>query len=278
MDIRLIAMDLDGTLMLPDHRHVGDATKKALAACKRQGIRLALATGRTRALTAPVQAQLPFLDYVIYSNGAGVWDIKENRLIHSDPMDLADAQKICAYLDSRPVYYEFYADGVPVAPARRKGLARLDGVPGSFVKELLDAVEYRDDVAQALADKTVEKLNLFTIADVENQKLRQFLQTVSRVEITSSIGCNVEAGKAGTSKATALAALCRQCGYNPSQVMCFGDSGNDVDMLRYCAYSYAMENGTPQAKAAAGFLAPSNAREGVAAVVRRQILKGNENA
>ena len=163
MQIKLIAMDLDGTLMLPDHQRVGEATRRALAACRQQGVRLALATGRTLALTEPVQAQLPFLDYIVFSNGAGVWDVQNKKRIHSDPMQLADARQICAYLDSRPVYYEFYADGVPVAPARRKGMARLDGVPDSFVDELLEKVVYRDSVADALVGMTVEKLNLFTI-------------------------------------------------------------------------------------------------------------------
>ena len=71
MQIKLIAMDLDGTLMLPDHQRVGETTRRALAACRRQGVRLALATGRTLALTEPVQAQLPFLDYIVFSNGGG---------------------------------------------------------------------------------------------------------------------------------------------------------------------------------------------------------------
>ena len=44
MQIKLIAMDLDGTLMLPDHQRVGETTRRALAACRQQGVRLALAT------------------------------------------------------------------------------------------------------------------------------------------------------------------------------------------------------------------------------------------
>ncbi len=275
MNIKLIAMDLDGTLMLPDHQSVGDVTRRVLEACGRKGVRLALATGRTLALTEPVQAQLPFLDYVVFSNGAGVWDIKNKKLLYSDPMDLADARQICAYLDSRPVYYEFYADGVPVAPARCNGMARLDGVPDSFVDELLGKVIYQDSVAETLKNMTVEKLNLFTIPTEENRALRAFLQTMDGVEITSSIGCNIEAGKVGTSKATALAALCRQQGWDPTQVMCFGDSGNDVDMLRYCGQSYAMENGTDAAKTVARFVAPSNDREGLAQVIRQKLLEGN---
>ena len=82
MQIKLIAMDLDGTLMLPDHQRVGETTRRALAACHQQGVRLALATGRTLALTEPVQAQLPFLDYIVFSNGAGVWDVQNLSLIH----------------------------------------------------------------------------------------------------------------------------------------------------------------------------------------------------
>ena len=103
-----------------------------------------------------------------------MWDVQNKKRMHSDPMQLADARQICAYLDSRPVYYEFYADGVPVAPARRKGMARLDGVPDSFVDELLEKVVYRDSVADALVGMTVEKLNLFTIPMEENRALRAF--------------------------------------------------------------------------------------------------------
>ena len=76
MQIKLIAMDLDGTLMLPDHQRVGETTRRALAACHQQGVRLALATGRPLALPEPVQARLPFLDFIVFSNGAGVWDVQ----------------------------------------------------------------------------------------------------------------------------------------------------------------------------------------------------------
>ena len=81
--------------------------------------------------------------------------------------------------------------------------------------------------------------------------------------------------RVGETTRRALAALCRQLDYDPAQVMCFGDGGNDVDMLRYCGWSYAMENGTDAAKVAARFLAPSNDREGIARVVRQEILKEN---
>ena len=113
MQIKLIAMDLDGTLMLPDHQRVGEATRRALAACRQQGVRLALATGRTLALTEPVQAQLPFLDYVVFSNGAGVWDVQNKKRIHSDPMQLADAARHHPHELHRPAGRLDQRRGVP---------------------------------------------------------------------------------------------------------------------------------------------------------------------
>ena len=80
MAIRLIASDLDGTLMAPDHMTVTQRTKDALLAMHEKGAKIAIATGRTLSFIENVTAQIPFVDYVIYSNGASVYDRAKNPL------------------------------------------------------------------------------------------------------------------------------------------------------------------------------------------------------
>ena len=76
MSIKLIATDLDGTLMSGDHLTVSPRTVAALQAAHDRGVCLAIATGRTLDFIDHVTAQVPFVDYVIYSNGAAVYDRK----------------------------------------------------------------------------------------------------------------------------------------------------------------------------------------------------------
>lgn len=77
MSIKLIATDLDGTLMAPDHLTVTKRTYDALKSSHDKGIRLAVATGRSMVLIDNVISQVPFVDYIIYSNGACMTKMKK---------------------------------------------------------------------------------------------------------------------------------------------------------------------------------------------------------
>ena len=67
----------------------------------------------------------------------------------------------------------------------------------------------------------------------------------------------------GCHKASGLKRLAERWGIAPEQCAAFGDGGNDIEMLKYCGYSYAMENASYSVKAAAKFICPSNEADGV---------------
>lgn len=274
MAIKLIAADLDGTLMLPDHQTVGEKTKDVLRQCSEKGVKIAIATGRTFSLVTPVIEQVPFVDYVIYSNGAGVYDCNTKKRIYSDPIDRDTAFRVLHFLQSMPIYYEFYADGAPHAEASRIKYFCLKGVPRSFAEELLaDAVRH-DDINEFLSHADIEKINLFSLPEETNEKIRHMLAGEKSLSVTSSIECNIEVNKDDTNKGKALSGLCDLLGITAGETMCFGDGGNDVEMLRFADYSFAMENATEAAKSAAKFSAPSNGDEGVGVVADRVVLRG----
>ena len=110
MNIRLIAFDLDGTL-LNSGKTVSPRTKAALTRAAEHGVVLVPATGRLhRDLPADV-ASLPSLRYVIAINGAEVFDLKEDRLLYQAELDRTDALELMKYMDTLPAIYGWYQGG-----------------------------------------------------------------------------------------------------------------------------------------------------------------------
>ena len=105
MSIKLIATDLDGTLMSGDHLTVSPRTVAALQAAHDRGVCLAIATGRTLDFIDHVTAQVPFVDYVIYSNGAAVYDRKNDAHICQQLIPPKAVQRILQTLAPQPLYY-----------------------------------------------------------------------------------------------------------------------------------------------------------------------------
>ena len=99
--IKLIATDLDGTLMAPDHLTVTDRTYNALKTAHDKGIKIAVATGRPMTLIDNVISQVPFVDYIIYSNGSCVFDRNVKKIIHADLIEDKLAREIVGNLYKR---------------------------------------------------------------------------------------------------------------------------------------------------------------------------------
>ena len=76
----------------------------------------------------------------------------------------------------------------------------------------------------------------------------------------------------GVNKGKALDGICSQFGIDKNEAMAFGDADNDIDMLRYCEYGFAMANGSETCKKNAKYRALSNAEDGVAVAVRQYVL------
>lgn len=76
----------------------------------------------------------------------------------------------------------------------------------------------------------------------------------------------------GVNKGSAVQALCAKLGLGPEQVMAFGDAGNDLELLRWAGWSFAMDNGSDEAKAAARYTTGTNREGGVGMAVEQYLL------
>ena len=108
--IRLIALDLDGTL-LDSEKRLSAANRAALERAVSMGIEVVPATGRFYDGMPEVIRELPFVRYVITVNGAQVFEVKTRKNIYSADIELSEAIPFYEKLDTLPVIYDCYMDG-----------------------------------------------------------------------------------------------------------------------------------------------------------------------
>lgn len=271
MSIKIIATDLDGTLMSPDHLTVTERTKKALISAHENGVKICIATGRALNFTEGVTKQIPFADYVICSNGASVYDRNNKQFIYTNlvsPEITADAIKI---LNTLPVYYNIYMNGgIYVQNGCDKYFENTD-LPTVFLEEFASKLTVCDDIAEATKGRGAELIDVFYGNNEIKKVIFDFFEANGLV-LTSALSGVVSATAVGSDKGTALEGLCKITGITADEAMTFGDASNDSSMLEYAYYSFAMENGDEICKASARFSAPSNADDGVAQMIEKYVL------
>lgn len=275
MVIKLIASDLDGTLMAPDHLTVAERTKQALWSAHEKGIKIAIATGRALSFIKGVTAQIPFVDYVVCSNGASVYDRNNNKFIYNNliaPEITAEAIKL---LNSLPVYYNIYIDGEICAQKGSDKYFENADLPTVFLEDFASKLTVCDDIAKQTAGKGAELIDVFYGNSELKKIIFEFFESKGLV-LTSALAGVVSATAVGSDKGSALNGLCNILDITADKVMTFGDASNDSTMLKFAHYSFAMENGDDICKASARFSAPSNAEDGVAQMIEKYALSEEE--
>ena len=135
MKIRLVAFDLDGTL-LDDEKRLPRENLEALTEAARQGVICVPATGRIVGAIPPVVRQLPFVRYFIVTNGAAIYDAEEDRLLLRADVPLELALDCCRYMAGLPIVYDCYQN--------ERGWMNPEG-PGRAGAEAADVLPARSD-------------------------------------------------------------------------------------------------------------------------------------
>ncbi|MBE6771888.1 MAG: HAD family phosphatase [Ruminococcaceae bacterium] len=271
MAIKIIATDLDGTLMAPDHITVTPRTKQALLDAHEKGIKVAVATGRALNFTEGVTKQIPFADYVICSNGASVYDRNNQKFIYTNLVSSEITAQAIELLKTLPVYYNIYVDGGIYVQKGSEKYFENTGLPTVFLEEFASKLTVCDDISASTCGKGAELIDVFYVNDEQKKIIFDFFESNGLV-LTSALAGVVSATAVGADKGTALGGLCKIMDIGADEAMAFGDASNDSTMLKYAYYSFAMENGDDICKASARFAAPSNAEDGVAQMVEKYAL------
>jgi len=272
MPIRLIAMDMDGTLLEEDHITVSPRNIAAIRAAHDRGVKIALASGRSWSLLTGVAGQLRCVDYALTANGASVMDVATGERFFSRPMPNVQALVIAGLLQDRGIPFEIYCGGKNYALAADRALIHRYNLP-IYADYFETVTTFVDDLAQGLAGRDVEKFNCFYVPPEIREETVAAIRCTGPVEVANAYGLNLEFAAGAVSKGEGLKALCARLGLEAGEIMAFGDAGNDLEMLSFAGWSFAMENGSGEAKAHAKYLAPANTDDGVGKVIEKYLLE-----
>ena len=262
MDIKLIATDIDGTLVADDHLTIPEKNIQAFEMAKKQGMITVISTGRPYSLAKRESDTLKGVDYMIVSNGAAIVDMKTKEVINSCYLPIESLEKIVEIFEKYPLVYEIYADCKGfITPYTYDHY--FDGVlPVEFMREYRKLMVMCDNPWDVIYNHPVEKMNIDYMPKECIQSLKEELSNIPDLVYSAGFEGNMEITAKGADKGRALKWLCERLNVDLDNVMAFGDSGNDATMLKAAGYSYALSSGNDLAKAAAKFVTKHGNGEG----------------
>ena len=260
--IRLVATDLDGTLLRPDET-VSARTRAALAAVRGAGITLVLVTGRPPRGVRRVAAGIGVGGVAICANGAVVYDLDSGVVVDQTPLAAAAAARLLHALRAA-------LPGGLFAVETEGGFRRDAGWEPAGVNADGEVVAAGAELATA----PVAKL-LVRHPELPFEQLAERVQGIvgDDAMVTWSGTQLVELSAAGVTKAFALERLCRRLGVAREEVVAFGDMRNDLAMLAWAGRAVAVANAEPEVRRAADEITASNLEDGVAVVLERILAK-----
>lgn len=275
-EIRIIALDLDGTLLDSDKK-ISPANLEALEAAASAGIELVPATGRLYRAMPEAVLSLPFVHYAITVNGALVLDTESGETIFSCDIPNADALSLCAYLKNFPVLFDCYWDGRGFTGKEHYEHAEnyiSDRHSLKLMKELRSPVP---DLYEFLEDERKEphKMQAFTKdKELRGRLIGLISEKFPQFAVTASLPENIEINNINIDKGKALLGLADKLGIPQKQTMAFGDGLNDIAMIRAAGIGVAMGNAHTELKKAADLLTEDCDHDGVAVIVKK-LLKNS---
>lgn len=273
MSIKLIALDMDGTLLGADHKTVPPENVESLREASRRGVKIAIASGRSWSLIHETAEELGCVDYGITANGAYVLDTATGQTMVRSPMDAAQCLAAIDILRRRELFFELYINGQNYVQEDDVEHLYQFALSEEFTAMFLRNMTVAQDVKEAVRRHSVEKFDVFYVPPEMRQDVLAELETTGPMAFTGALDGNLELTASEVNKGAALSALAGKLGLSPAEVMAFGDAGNDLEMLSWAEWSFAMENGTDAAKRAARYLAPPNHAGGVGRMVAQYVLK-----
>lgn len=269
-DIRLVGVDLDGTL-LDDNKCLPAETVEIIKSLYQRGIIVVPITGRPfKGLPACV-TQIDEIEYAITSNGAQVFDLKNNKNLFSFQIPNKSVNNVLNQLKPLDCMFEVFADGVGYIEPN---------VYDFYVKEYTGTVigEYIfssrktvDSISSIFCDDKKKADEIFVIC--KDAKSRNEIAS-SIVNIDSIQSCNLvekylEITKIGTDKGNALSELCKYLKIDLANTIAFGDGENDLQFMEKAGVAVAMQNACDEVKKRADIITKSNNENGVYEILKQ---------
>lgn len=271
-NIKMIVLDLDGTLLNEDHDTVSPQNRTALEAAAACGIEIVVATGRCLSAIAPQVMELPFIRYFITGNGSVVTQ-RTGAPLYQKPIPADVAVPLVQRMAEKTEFImQLYMNNETFISQRDWDVGHATQLMPHHLRALtLGEHHIVPDLAAFLVEQggCAEKINIPNITAEQREALCEWLeeQFPGRLRAVSSLPWNIELNNAEASKGAALRALCDALAVDPAECVAFGDADNDTEMLQLAGVGVAMGNAQPALKAVAAMVTLPNSESGVAAAL-----------
>ena len=271
--VRLLAIDIDGTLLNPEFQ-ISAPDLGAVRRAHKEGVEVVVVTGRRHTFALPIVQQLGFDLWVISSNGAITRSLS-GETFHRDLLPAVTCRQLCQAMR------EFRGNTVLTFDTESKGaivLEHMQELNASIQRWLEKNLQYIDfvipvekslitDPVQAMfcgpIPRMHEALKTLAASSLENKT------TVLRTEYPIRDLSIVDVLNAGCSKGHALERWARHRGIAREQVMAIGDNYNDIEMLAFAGHPFIMGNASEELRRDGWSVTLSNAESGVAAAIEQ---------
>lgn len=277
-DIKLVALDLDGTLFDNSSR-ISKRNLTAIRSITDKGIHVVISTGRPFEGIPFDQIKGTGINYAITANGSGIYEISTGKCLYENAMDEELVTPILNFLLTRDIHIDAFIGGKGYTPIQCVETAQKLTVPSSIKNYIITTRTRLDNILQFIHENQLKvqkmTLNFYPAADgtlIDRETVRKFL--VSNPSITTVCGGynNLEFTRADANKGVGLRKLAEILGVNPDATMAIGDTENDLAIIEAAGIGVAMGNATDAVKARADYVTTTNTKDGVAAAIEHFIL------
>jgi len=275
-DIKLVALDLDGTLFDNSSR-ISERNLTAIRSITDKGIHVVISTGRPFEGIPFDQIKGTGINYA--ANGSGIYEISTGKCLYENAMDEELVTPILNFLLTRDIHMDAFIGGKGYTPVQCVETAQKLTVPSSIKNYIITTRTRLDNILQFIHENQLKvqkmTLNFYPAADgtlIDRETVRKFL--VSNPSITTVCGGynNLEFTRADANKGVGLRKLAEILGVNPDATMAIGDTENDLAIIEAAGIGVAMGNATDAVKARADYVTTTNTKDGVAAAIEHFIL------
>ncbi len=262
---RLVAVDLDGTL-LNDNHVMTDRNRRALGKLSKRGVMVVLISGRMHQSILPVSNQIGLENPIISYNGGMVKHARTEKVLHHSPIPALIATELVEYCDRRGLHFNFCLNDRLYIRIRNQWSQLYEERTGVMATVL-------DDLHQ-LDGETPTKMQVIDSPERINRLLIEFKEHFGkRLYVTRTQIEYIEFMNPHVSKGQALETLAAQLDIPMNLVVAFGDGYNDESMMKVAGFRIAMGNSVDEIKACADYITETNQNDGVATAVEQLLLR-----
>lgn len=268
MAIKLIALDVDGTLMT-SRNELTEETVRALQAAADRGIGIVLSTGRMLSECRELLDRLPMIRYAVTCTGAQTFDLLTGETIGRKSLTADQLRELCAPLWDLDVLLQIFDDHDGLMHNDAKRLAEAERFCNPGLAQAMRRYHATEQDLRAYVEAyegPTNKLHMFFATKEDKSKALERLHSLP-YEFFDTTPNDLEILPLGVDKGLGLRQLAEHLGLDRSQVTAIGDGGNDEGMLRYAGLAVAMGNANDYIKSLADRISDDNDHDGVAKAV-----------